>query len=210
MTNSTLKTLRTHWDDICDGSNAPYRSDVTPGLIPEVLDTLFILEQLSPSDMRVRIAGLKICEMMGMEVRGQSPMTFFQDSARRRFDSVLNEVLTQPKIAYLGLDTKDRMGNPGQVEMILLPLRSDFGDVNRIIGCVTVPDNGFTAPLRYHITSVNMVNPFRHTLSKVAGFAEPEANFSHQDAPVLRSVDGNTSAKTPKRPSTPSYLKLVD
>ena len=164
MTHSTLQTLRAHWDDICEGDLPPFRSDIAPRTIPGVLDTLFILEQLGPQDTRVRIAGIKICEMMGMEVRGQSPMSFFQDNSRGRFDNILSEVLGQPKIAYLGLDTVDKLGNTGHVEMVLLPLRSDFGDISRIIGCVTTPEKGFTAPIRYYISTVDTENPFRQAV----------------------------------------------
>ncbi len=210
MTHSTLRTLRAHWDEICEGDLPPFRSDIEPRKIPEVLDTLFIFEQLGPKDTRVRIAGLKLCEMMGMEVRGQSPMSFFQDNSRGRFDSVLTEVLGQPKVAYLGLDTKDKQDNESHVEMILLPLRSDFGDISRVIGCVTVPDSGFTAPIRYHISSVNMDNPFRNRPASDQGFAEPTPEFSMDGVPVLRTVEGNTSVKREKRAAKITHLKLVD
>lgn len=210
MTQSTIETLRSHWDDICEGDLPPFRSDIAPRTMPNVLDTLFILEQLNPEDTRVRIAGLKICEMMGMEVRGQSPMSFFQDNARGRFDSILTEVLGQPKIAKLGLDTVDKLGNKDHVDMILLPLRSDFGDISRIIGCVTVPDSGFTAPIRYYISSVDTENPFKGKPTDRQGFAESAAGFSMEGAPTLRSIDGNTALKPRKRTEKPNWIKLVD
>lgn len=209
MTHSTIKTLRAHWDEICDSDLPPFRADISPRSMPDVLDTLFILEQVGPNDIRVRIAGLKICEMMGMEVRGQSPMTFFQDNARGRFGNVLSEVLGQPKVVTLGLDTVDKLGNTSHVEMLLLPLRSDFGDISRVIGCVTVPDTGFTAPIRYYISSVNTEDPFKNRPSSDVGFAESAQEFSYESAPSLRTVEGSRSGKTRTSSPKKSHLTLV-
>lgn len=208
MTDKTINILRNHWDSVREGKLPPFRSEISPRSLPDVLDTLFILEQLSPNDLRVRIAGLTICEMMGMEVRGQTPMTFFEEKARARFDAVVENVLTRPTIARLGLSTTDKLGNAGKVEMILLPLRSDFGDVNRIIGCVTVPKMGFTAPIRYKIDTIDL-EPITRQNHNVLGFAEERAEFDMEGAPALRSINGNERAETKKPVGKPSYLKVV-
>ena len=111
MTTTTIRTLRSHWQSLCDGDELPLRSEIDPRAIPDVLDSLFILERLNPTDIRVRIAGLTVCEMMGMEVRGLSPMTFFTNSAKGRFAAVASDVLDNPVIARLGLNTTDEAGN---------------------------------------------------------------------------------------------------
>ncbi|MEO1918761.1 MAG: PAS domain-containing protein [Paracoccaceae bacterium] len=63
----------------------------------------------------------------------------FDKNTRRRFEAVLADVMNRPNIPRLGLGSIDKMGNEAQAEMILLPLRNDFGEVSRIIGCVTTP-----------------------------------------------------------------------
>lgn len=151
-----IHTLLSHWENLRTDGALPLRSDINPCKIPEVLDALFILEQLNPTDIRVRIAGLTLCEMMGMEVRGQSPLSFFSTDARQRMSAVIADVMQRPTIARLGLDTQDKMGNKARAEMILLPLRGYYGDVNRIIGCVTPPEKGFTAPIWFRIRTVDM------------------------------------------------------
>lgn len=208
MTDKTINILRNHWDSVREGKLPPFRSEISPRSLPDVLDTLFILEQLAPNDLRVRIAGLTICEMMGMEVRGQTPMTFFEKHARDRFDAVVENVLTRPTIARLALSTTDKLGNAGNVEMILLPLRSDFGDVNRIIGCVTVPKHGYSAPIRYRINAIDL-EPISRRKHNVLGFAEEPAEFEVESAPTLRSINGNDHAEREKPRGKPSYLKIV-
>ncbi len=210
MTDSTIKTLRSQWDKICDGVLPPFRSDISPRAMPDVLDTLFILEQINPEDTRIRIAGLKICEMMGMEVRGQSPMSFFDAEFRDQFETIVTDVLGQPNVTTLRLETVDKMGNIGVAEMNLLPLRSDFGDISRIIGCITVPETGFIAPIRYKILDVKIEVPFREIAKRDQGFAEATSGFSMSGAPNLRTVEGNLAVKPRKVAEKPSWLKLVD
>jgi hypothetical protein len=207
-----IHTLRSHWDSLRINGELPLRADIDPRQIPDVLDSLFIFERLNPLDVRVRIAGLTLCEMMGMEVRGQSPMSFFDQNARQRFAAVVADVMERPTIARLGLDTVDIMGNEARAEMIQLPLRSDFGDVSRIIGCVTGPAEGFTAPMRFHIRNVDMeaLNSTASQNTHSFGFAEQGAGFIMDGTSSFRAISGGGSAR-PKRPvQAPNYLKLVD
>lgn len=211
MTIDMINTLRTHWDKLCDGNQVPLRSDIDPRAIPDALDSLFMLERLNPEDVRCRIAGLTICEMMGMEVRGLSPMTFFTDGSRPRFAAVMNEVMSVPKIARLGLEATDKLGNNGIAEMILLPLRSDFGEVTRIIGCVTPLSAGFTAPVRFHIKTIDLENIALKVTSqaeKAFGFAEPRRGFIMDGSPNFRTV--KSTGKIIRSDPKSGHLKIVN
>ena len=213
MTKTTLQTLRAHWENLREGRQLPLRSEIDPRAMPDVLDNLFILEKLNPTDIRVRIAGLTLCEMMGMEVRGQSPETFFSDNARGRFAAVITDVMERPTIAQLGLDTTDKMGNEATAEMILLPLRSDFGDVSRVIGCVSAPDKGFAAPVRFHVRSVDMEPVFQDKTDNPAstfGFAEPKVGFIMDGTSAFRAIRGGGTIRQNRTGRAPNYLKLVD
>ncbi len=206
-----IHTLRSHWESLRINGELPLRAEIDPRQIPDVLDNLFIFERLNPQDVRVRIAGLALCEMIGMEVRGQSPMSFFDESTRRRFAAVIDDVMDRPTIARLGLDTVDKMGNEARVEMILLPLRSDFCDVSRVIGCVTAPENGFSAPMRFHARTVDLeaLNCAGQSTQSF-GFAEQSVGFIMDGTSSFRAISGGGSAR-PKRPvQAASYLKLVD
>ncbi len=211
MTMTMIQTLRSHWDSLRTNGELPLRADINPRQIPDVLDSLFIFERLNPQDVRVRIAGLNLCEMMGMEVRGQSPVSFFDSSTRRRFAAVVADVLDRATVAQLGLDTVDKMGNEARADMILLPLRSDFGDVNRVIGCVTGPAEGFTAPMRFHVRSVDMETPNSPEQNVQSfGFAEQGAGFIMDGTSSFRTISGGGAARAKRPTQAASYLKLVD
>ena len=70
MKQDALHNLRTYWEKLRAGRVAPYRAELDPRAFEDVLENMFILEQLNPSQIRVRLAGMSLCEMMGMEVRG--------------------------------------------------------------------------------------------------------------------------------------------
>ena len=53
--------------------------------------------------MRVRLAGMQICEMMGMEVRGMEPMALFEEADRVRFERLINVVMNEPAVVELRL-----------------------------------------------------------------------------------------------------------
>lgn len=211
MTNTILDNLQDHWEGLREGKLPPFRSEISPRHLLETLDTLFILEMLAPDDIRVRIAGVKVCEMMGREVRGQTPLSFFDGNARGRFAAVMTDVLNRPTVARLGLETCDSLGNCATAEMILLPLRSDFGDVTRMIGCVTVPDGGYTAPLHYKINTVDLegvAKPARRK-KQPQGFAEAKADYTMEPIPNFQTIIGNPSVKPLRQTGERDYLKIV-
>ena len=213
MTMTMIQTLRSYWETLRNDGDLPLRSDIDPRQIPDVLDSLFIFERLNPADVRIRIAGLTLCEMMGMEVRGQSPKAFFDKNTRQRFEAVVTDVMTRPTIAYIGLDTVDKMGNEARAGMILLPLRGDFGDVSRIIGCVTAPADGFAAPMRFHVRSVDMEAVdagFTPQGAQNFGFAEPKTGFIMDGNSSFRAITGGGTEQPKRHAKKPSYLKVVD
>ena len=213
MIMTMIQTLRSHWESLRINGDLPLRADIVPSQIPDILDSLFIFERLNPEDVRVRIAGLTLCEMMGMEVRGQSPMTFFSKEARQRFSNIVSDVMTRPTIARLDLDTVDRMGNEAQAEMILLPLRSDFGDVSRIIGCVTPPAEGFTAPIRFAVRAVEleaMNSKIKTQATPSFGFSEPKVGFIMDGTSTFHTIVGGADTEPKRKVQSASYLKLVD
>lgn len=200
---NTLMILQNHWESLREGNLPPFRAQISPREMPDVLDTLFIFEHLAKGDTRVRIAGLKICEMMGMEVRGRAAESLFNESNTAEFTAILESVMQGPNIAHLELESVDKSGNSGLAEMILLPLRSDFGDVNRIIGCVTKPLKGFTAPIRFDILTVELSAGGRERRRLRDG-----AGAEKSLAPHLHSIKGMQTSKTAE-PHKRAMLKVV-
>ncbi len=207
MQNPIFNNLFEHWSALRHGIDVPSRSEIDPRIFPDALENTFIFERISRGDYRIRLAGMNLCDMMGMEVRGQSAASFMRQNERSAIQQVLEQVLMRPAIGELELVATDLMGKDINLNMILLPLRSDTGEINRIIGCISYPQQTFAPPLRFSIhakklTPTSMLNG--EGGDRASGFAEKGKPFDLTG--VQTATDNNNPARTPKKSG---HLKLV-
>ena len=174
-----LGDLRAYWQSLRQGRAIPARADVEPRGIRRALDFAFILERIAPGAARFRLAGRHLIDLMGMEVRGMPVCSFLNTSSRGRLSDVLESVFRGPQIAEIRLDSPASYGRPGlDARMILLPLRSDLGDVTRALGCLIAEGEIGQGPRRFDLIEDREfpVIPGAKVLepsASAAGFAEP-------------------------------------
>ncbi len=207
MQNPIFNNLFEHWSALREGGGVPNRCEIDPRVFPDALENTFIFERIAKGDFRARLAGMNLCDMMGMEVRGQSAASFMLSGERGRLQQVLEQILVRPAIGELVLEGRDLGGASVTVNMILLPLRSDMGEVNRVIGCISYPQKPFTAPLRFAVKSQKLT-PLSALGSSPADIA---VGFSEKIEPFrpkgFRAVAENRNpAPSPKKSG---HLKLV-
>lgn len=216
MHDPILNSLKSYWETLRAGRLAPYRSEVDPREFEHALENMFILEVVGHEMIRVRLAGMKLCEMMGMEVRGMSPRAFMMPEDRGRFDQIVLDVVNKPAVTELVVETVDYNGKSGTAYLLLMPLRSDFGEITRILGCIS--DNGeqFEAPVRFRITQTHS-EPIRFSETsemapQAVGFREAHQEFQFDAAkPALHAIEGGlTRQEAPKTEDRDrSHLRLV-
>lgn len=165
MKHPALSQVEAYWEGLRGARIAPLRSEVDPRGIDRALEHAFVLERIAPGLARFRLAGMHLNELMGMEVRGMPLTSFFTAEARQTVTEALGHVFEQP--AKVEFDLKGERGSgelPGQ--MILLPLRSDLGDISRALGCLVTHGQIRRCPLRFDIA-------FSRTVPLVPGEAGP-------------------------------------
>ena len=207
MQNPIFNNLFEHWSALRSRNDVPNRCEIDPRVFPDALENTFIFERIAKSDFRTRLAGMNLCDMMGMEVRGLSAASFMLSHERDRIQQVLEQILARPAIGELALIGRDLAGKEVAVNMILLPLRSDMGEVNRVIGCISYPQKPFTAPLRFAIQSQKLtpLSALGQSPEEVAiGFSEKIEPFRPQGFRAVAETENPTS--TPKKRG---HLKLV-
>lgn len=181
---SPLRQVEAYWTALLTGDGVPMRSQIDPRGLENILEYTFILERIAPGLARFRLAGSHLNKLAGMEVRGMPLTAFFAPSARAEITDVLEQVFTLPAIAELELVSPGKLGRAHrQARMILLPLKSDLGDVSRVLG-VMVSDGAIGAtPRRFTISNrqlraVSDVQAPQPTVQEaVDGFAEDQAGF---------------------------------
>lgn len=208
-----LSSLKSYWERLRAGRIAPYRAEIDPRQFESALENMFIIERLSPDNMRIRLAGMRICEMMGMEVRGMQPGFLIDEPDRLRYERLLNVVMAEPAVVELKLSADGR-GGRFRATMLLMPLRSDFGEVNRVLGCTSGQGEVVSAPLLFRIEDVAVTpiepNANAEAARAMPGFAEEQAGFDPAPgAPKLRTIEGNPNAPARPREGAPK-LRVID
>ncbi len=135
MKHPKTRTLYDYWNSIRDGRLAPFRSEIEPREIAPLLDSTFILEAQSRDSVRFRLAGTKLCESFGMELRGMSALALWHGECRSKVRDVMHRVVSEPCIGHVTCTVENRGGFHYQAEFLYLPLRSDMGEMTRILGC---------------------------------------------------------------------------
>ncbi|MBY6138305.1 PAS domain-containing protein [Leisingera daeponensis] len=168
---SPLRQAEAYWTGLRRGDDVPSRSQIDPRGLENILSNTFILERIAPGIARFRLAGSLVNEMAGMEVRGMPVTAFFTADARKQLSSAMEHMFDTPAVVELELQIEaPRQSSPREARMLLLPLRSDLGDISRVLG-VLVADEGKTATSqRFSITSIAM-----RSIGKPSGAAEFKA-----------------------------------
>ncbi len=191
---SPIRQAEAYWTALLTGDGVPMRSQIDPRGLENILEYTFILERIAPGLARFRLAGSHLNKLAGMEVRGMPLTAFFEPSAREKVKTQLNQVLSAPAIAELGLISKGKLGRVClQARMILLPLKSDLGDVSRVLGVMVSDGTVGATPRRFSIADhqlrevADISQPTESVPHQVMGFAEDQGEFAHP-VPHLRLV----------------------
>lgn len=144
-----IAELRGYWEALREGGNLPSRDRIDPRGIAGVLERAFLIERIAPGLARLRLAGMALTEMMGMEVRGMPLSALFLPEARMRLAAALEPVFAGPAILEAQIDGESGWGRPAfSVRMLVLPLRGSDGAVDVAIGAMCLPRETGRAPRR--------------------------------------------------------------
>ncbi|OIQ27806.1 MAG: diguanylate cyclase [Alphaproteobacteria bacterium MedPE-SWcel] len=183
---SPLRQAEAYWSALRQGDEIPSRSQVDPRGLENILSQTFILERVAPGIARFRLAGQKVNELAGMEVRGMPLTAFFTADARKNVSASLEHMFADPSILEFDLKTEaSRLRGSRSARMILLPLRSDLGDVSRALGVLVYDGGASRVSQRFTVEKCDM---------RQVGKAPAAAQ--------------KTDAKTPRRGLEPSLQNL--
>jgi hypothetical protein len=196
-----IQDLFAYWDHLRGDRLVPTRSEIDPRKIKGTLEHTFILEAVQKGAPRFRLAGIEVCDLLGMELRGMPCDALFEPVDREMVLNLVNQVLDAPHIAELRLEGQLAGGRSVLGRMILMPLRDENGDLTRILGAATLDHELMRPPVRFTIKSKNITRI-----------------VSSQDLPLGEAIEGGMAApfrvfaRSAKRPPTNGQrpnLKIV-
>lgn len=215
-----------YWESLRKGRLMPDRSEVDPRGLGTALEYAFLLEQIAPGIGRVRISGLHLRDLLGMEVRGMPLTAFFVPESRARVSEVMEAVVTTPKLADISISSAPGLGKPAlHARLFMAPLSNAGERGARVLCCLQTKGQIGRTPRRFSVDKVQMrrivptagapepttnpaVTPARlpdrlpEPSLSTPGFAAPRATFEHKKPAPRRDATAGTR-------DLPPYLRLV-
>jgi hypothetical protein len=152
--------VESYWDALRGSCLVPKLSEIDPRAIGHALEYIFVLERIVIGMARFRIACSHLCNIIGMEVCGMPLSSLITPSGRETLGSVLETVFQCPAACDLEMVAEVGRQKPAvealMALMALMPLRSDLGDVSRLLGCFVAKGALDTQPRRFEIATTKL------------------------------------------------------
>ena len=155
MIGTEIRALYGYWEALRGERPCPDHKEIDPRDIPVHPRHLFILERVDEDNIRFRLAGTTYDDAFGFHLGGMSVKAIMAGRSRESFVAFVNEALAEPGVGYARFLAPDGVA---VWELVLLPLRGCFGEIDRALGCL-LPVNGRIppagpVPLRFTIESM--------------------------------------------------------
>lgn len=201
LKHADAAALHEMWTVLRAGRNAPFRAELDAGRIGAKAPFLAIFEHVGPSNFRIRIAGDRLNRWFGLELRGMSALAMIDGPSRNHAQAALNRVVADPAVGVLGGRTRALDGKSHRFELVLLPMRSDFGRIDRVLAGLWLLDgvSMVDSPILLDVETA-LVSPVDAPVAQAEALAVEPAT-----RPTLRPLEG-TDSPTPGRRG---HLRLV-
>ena len=185
-----LQEVRAYWEAMRKDGRLPRRDDINPRGMASALEQVFLVEQIAPNHGRLRLAGMAISDLLGMDVRGMPITALLEPVARAKLSEALGGLFRGDHILDLWLEAERGIGPPLLARMLLLPLIGTHGEPDLALGCFCTKGDIGRAPRRFAISRMlREPLPASATADLAHAFAEPPRPFAPpKGRPNLRLV----------------------
>jgi hypothetical protein len=201
------------WDALRGGRAAPFRAELDAGKIGARTPYLAIFEQVGESNFRVRIAGDRLNAWFGLELRGMSALALATPACRNHLQATLNRVTAEPAAAVISGVATAADGDSAGFECVLLPMRSDFGPVDRVLFGMWLEDGAVAPakPVRLRISEIAVSPIAAEAPAELAPaeVARPPRAAPATPAPAAPAPEVAAGERAPAREVRRGHLRLV-
>ncbi|NKN14135.1 PAS domain-containing protein [Rhizobium laguerreae] len=125
-----------YWNRIRGAADAPLKSQVEPSAVPHLLQSLFILERREGGDIGFRLAGTRICDLFGRDLRGERFSSLWANGQLADIECTAMGVMDHAMPALFNATGYSTVGHQASFEIIMMPLRSPDGACDRLLGAI--------------------------------------------------------------------------
>jgi hypothetical protein len=121
MKHPSSREFFTYWDEKRGAARAPDRSEIEPGAVRKLLGDIFVLSYDAAAGHPFRVAGTRVCALVGRDLKDRSFSALFAADARREIEDIIAVVAEEMLAAVAGITATSEDGSPAQLELLLLP-----------------------------------------------------------------------------------------
>ena len=163
MKHSASREFFAYWDDKRAGAAAPERGDLEPEAVRHLLGDIFVLSYDRAAGFPFRVAGTRLCALLGGDAKGTGFADLFKAESRREFEDVVGIVAEETLATVGGITAEGADGSTVHLELLLLPFSTRSHAPLSLTGLI-VPigrdDTHAHAPLRnFTLTSWRHAGP---------------------------------------------------
>src|SRR5687768_491305 len=137
MKQRTLQILYAYWNGLRAGRLAPSRLEIDPSRIGAILPEIFLLERVDAGTYLYRLAGTRLCEIFGAELRGANLLDGWPAADRADLAHALTLTCEQGAATHLVMEGRADESRRVELEALLLPLVHAGNAMERVLGAAS-------------------------------------------------------------------------
>jgi hypothetical protein len=121
MKHPSSREFYDYWNDRRGAAQAPDRSEFEPSAVRGLLGDIFVLSYDATGGYPFRVAGTRICALLGCDLKDRGFSTLFVPDSRRAIEHIITVVAEETLAAVAGITATTQDGSSEHLELLLLP-----------------------------------------------------------------------------------------
>jgi hypothetical protein len=144
------RELHAYWDRLRGARAAPDQSRVDPAALSGVLGSLFVLDAVAERGLPFQLAGTRVCNLFGRELRDRPLLDLFVALDRGSIRDTVAAVVDDAAVAIAGVEAAtENVAGRIEAELLLLPLRREGPAHRRLIGSLGILEGAALAEVTF-------------------------------------------------------------
>src|SRR5665647_1920417 len=132
---------------------APERSEIEPGAVRELLGDIFVLSYDATSGYPFRVAGTRVCALLGRDLKDRSFSALFTADTSREIEDIIAVVSEEMLAAVAGITATSEDGSTAHLELLLLPFNPRAHTPISLTGLLAPFESGHNLLRDFKLTS---------------------------------------------------------